>query len=152
MNLLTKTKQFFLNLLSQIRFFFSSKNNSHKIIISLIHTGLLIWACIISFTYSGCLESDLLCPRAYFTIPYTSISLYIYSELPLLATVIILSTVNITALFALNQVKRFNYIFVAITITLFIFSMFFITSYVRFGSALQQEIQRLQDSGELITP
>lgn len=126
-----------------------SRHTSHRLFLSLLHTALLIWACIVSFTYTGCLESQLLCPQAYFTIPFTQISFYIISELPLLIIVIIISTVNITAMFALGMVKRFNYILSAICFFIFIFSMVFITSYVRFGDALQQEINHLYQSGQL---
>ncbi len=138
------------NIITNARFYLTSRHTSHRLILSLIHTFITIWACIVSFTYSGCLESELLCPQAYFTVPLTSFSFYIFTELPLLIAAIVISAVNITAMFALGTISRFHYILAAVALGIFLFSTVFITSYVRFGDALQQEINRLQQEGELI--
>jgi len=141
-----KVKIFFKDILTQLRFISQSINNQ-KLIITVIHCLAIVWASIVSITYLGCLDSPLICPRAFFSIPYTDNYILIpFTELPNLILVIIMSSVNLSTLYAFEKIHRFQYITVGIVIFLVAFSLIFISSVASFETVFYQEYIRIQNN------
>lgn len=139
-----KMRLVWVALVTYIKDLFKNKYSVYKILITIISGIAIVWAMIVSLTYVGCLESVLLCPSAYFGIPFIDFKWNIpVTELPLLLIVIVMASINLSTMFALSEVRKFHYYLTLIIVLLMLVSLIFITSVVSFEAVLNQEINRL---------
>lgn len=111
------------------------------IALTAVHTGFLVWACVASFTYVGCLENQLLCPQSQLTIPGID-PFSIPTELPLFLLIIISSAVNISYLFAVTKLHWTHFIAPLFCLALFLFSTFLVSTTIQVEQAIIEELNR----------